>query len=182
MIKKEFLKLYKLPLLLSVTFFVILMALRTERETINIVLMLLGSLLGTFFLDLDYLIHAYFIEPEKPNSDLVKDYVKHKDIQGLLMFVHSHKFEFEDRTLNSALFQLILGAASIFVINAHITVFLKVFIAAAFLNSIYRFMEEYLEGHTENWFWSFKMEIKPVNVYLYLLLLIAASAYGVYMF
>lgn len=156
------------------------MALKMERDPLNIFLMLLGSFLGTFLLDFDYLIHAYFIEPEQPNSGLIKDYVKHKDVQGLLLFVQSHKFDFEDRTLNSALFQLVLGAASIFVMTANVTIFLKIFIAAAFVNSIYRFMEEYLQGKVENWFWSFKMEMKPLNVYLYLLLLIAASGYSIY--
>jgi len=181
-IKKGFLRLYKVPILLSLTFFVVLLALKVERDVIDIALMLAGSLAGTFLLDLDYIIHAYFVEPEKPSSALVRDYVKHKDVQGLLVFGQVHKFDFEDRTLNSALFQLILGGAAIFVMTSTITVFLKVLIASAFLNSIYRFIEEYIQGHVEKWFWSFKMEMKPLNIYLYLLILAAGVVYDIYIF
>lgn len=182
MIKKEFLRLYKVPLLLSLTLFAAFLAIKVERNVLNIALILAGSLLGTFLLDLDYIIHAYFVEPEKQSSNLIKDYIKHKDYLGLLVFGQTHKSDFEDLTLNSSLFQLILGGASVFVMTSGISIFLKVLIASAFLNSIYRFLEEYMKGNVKNWFWSFKMDTKPTNIYLYVLMLLAGIIYDVYIF
>jgi hypothetical protein len=181
-IKKEFLRLYKVPLLLALTLFLALIAIKVEKNMLNIALMLLGSLFGTFLLDLDYVIHAYFVEPEKSSSNLIKDYVKHKDYLGLLVFGQTHKSDFEDLTLNSSLFQLVLGGAAIFVMTSDITIFLKVLVASAFLNSIYRFLEEYMKGNVQKWFWSFKIETKPMNIYLYVLVLLAGIIYDIYIF
>lgn len=180
--KKEFIRIYKVPLLLTFTLFVALLAVSVEREVLNIVLIFLGALLGTFFLDFDYIAHAYFVEPEKPNSGLVKDYIKHKDYFGLLNFIHTHKFEFEERTLNSALFQIILGASAVFVMSSSISIFLKVFILSAFVNSIYRFLEEYVQGQVTKWFWSLKIDTKPMNIYIYLLALLVGVFYQIYIF
>ena len=82
---------YRVPLLLSVTFIIALIALRVERDYLNIAQIILGGLTGTFLLDLDYLLHAFFIDPTSQISKKLAEYVKHKDYGGFLNFAQEHK-------------------------------------------------------------------------------------------
>ncbi len=170
---KRFLDIYKTPLLVSLTLFIAVIALNTERSTINIVYILLGSLLGTFLMDLDYLMHVTFVEPEHKNTDLIMDYLRHFDLIGYFVFVHSHKDEFEKKTFHSALFQVILGLATIFVMASTTPLIIKILVLAAFVNSIYKFLEVFFKDKAKDWFWSFKIDTKPQNMYMFLLLLVA---------
>lgn len=173
---------YRVPLLLSLTLGITIVALNVEKEVINLGYIFLGVILGTFTLDLDYIIHAFFIEPEKQQSLVLKDYIQHRDFAGLLNYIVQHEKEFEEKTLNSALFQIVLGAATIFVITSTIGLFLKAFILSSFLNSIYRFFKAYLRNETEEWFWSIKVETSPTNIYIFLLILLATFGYSLYIF
>ena len=174
--------LYRIPLLLSITLAVVLVALRVERDVLNIVEIALGTMLGTFLLDLDYIIHAYFIEPNSQFSKMVVDYVKHKDIGGLMTFVLVHKNDISEKTLNSALFQVVLAGAALFVLSSSIGMFTKALIVSAFLNSIYRFIEAFLEGQTAQWFWSLKIKQNTASMYSYGLILFAIFFYILILF
>ena len=173
---------YRVPLLLSLTLGVAIVAVNVEREIVNIMAVFAGSIIGTFTLDLDYIVHAFFIEPEKQESLVLRDYVQHKDIKGLLNYISYHESEFEEKTLNSALFQVVLGAATIFVITSTIGLIIKAFVLSTFLNSIYRFLKAFMHDKTDDWFWSLKIDTTPLNVYLFLLVLLATFAYTLYLF
>ena len=178
----RFLRFYKTPLLLSITAAVVITALNVERNPIAILMIFAGSLLGTFVLDIDYILQAFFIEPVAPNSGLIKDYIRQKDLYGFAEFVQTHKDEIKNKTLHSALFQIILGAATIFVLSSSSGVFLKALILSAFLNSIYRFVEDYLHNEASDWFWSLKINTTPQNIYIFLLALVGTLFYCFYIF
>jgi hypothetical protein len=178
----RFLRFYKTALLLSLTAAIVIIALNVVRDPIVIALIVIGSLLGTFIMDLDYVLHAYFIEPTDTNSGLIKDYLYHRDLNGLAEFIRSHKDEIRNKTLHSALFQIILGLATIFVLNSSSGVLLKTLILSAFLNSIYRFIEEYLRNEAGDWFWSLKINTSPQNIYVFILVLAATLLYSFYIF
>lgn len=179
---KKTIKLYSTSLILSITLSIVLIALGVERQILTIIWIILGSLLGTFTLDLDYIIQALFIEPDHQYAGTIKEYLKHRDILGVLNFISYHKHEFHQRALNSALFQLVLGALTIFVVTSVTNPFLKGFVLSTFLNSIYRFVEEFLEDKSDNWFWSINIETKPLNIYIYLVAMLIALIYSIYLF
>lgn len=179
---KKTIKLYGVSLILSVTLSIVLIALGVERQILTITGILFGSLLGTFVLDLDYIIQILFIEPDHQYAGVIKEYLKHKDILGTINFIAHHRHEFHQRALNSALFQIVFGALTLFVVTSVTNPFLKTLILSTFLNSIYRFVEEFLEDRPNNWFWSINMDTKPLNIYIYLIFLLIALVYSIYLF
>lgn len=170
---KRFIEIYKIPFLISITLFIVLLALTVERNVLNIMYIFIGAFLGTFLLDLDYLIHVYFVEPQHKNSGIIKDYIKHFDLIGYCVFVTTHKDEFMKKTFNSALFQTVLGLAAILIMASTTPLVVKILILSAFVNSIYRFMEAFFSERVSDWFWSFKIAITPRNMYTFLLILLA---------
>jgi hypothetical protein len=142
----------------------------------------LGCIAGAFVLDLDYVIHAFFIDPKAPFSISVTDYVRYKDIRGLLAFIYVHKNDVEDKTLNSALFQIVLGGLSLFVVSSTFNPFIKSLVISTFTNSIYRFWSEYSSNRIEQWFWSLKVKTNKSNMIIYTLILLGMLFYSLFLF
>jgi hypothetical protein len=158
---RKILSYYKLPLILSATLTVTLLALGVIRKPWSISEIFIGCLLGTFILDLEYVMYAYILEPNAEFSKSVIGYIKHKDFGGLLEFVNTHKDDMTDRALNSALFQVILVPIAIFAVYASQSLLIKALILSTLANSIYKLIENIFEGKTEEWFWA--MKVKPTN-------------------
>lgn len=159
---KKLLDLYKFPLLLAVFVAVAILALTVQKNPMQIMLVVAGALVGSFFLDLDYIIHAYFLEPAGEFGKSVQGYLHHKDIKGLTSYIYYHKNDLKEKTLNSAIFQVVLGGASILVVSSTASNFAKALVISAFVNSMYRLAEQHLEyKNSEDWFWAFKT--KPDN-------------------
>lgn len=155
---KSFINLYKIPILISITLSVVLTALSVLRDPIVIGLVFVASLVGTFILDLDYIIHSYFVEPEKDFSKTVRAYFKHKDISNVLKYINLHKDDIDDKTLNSALFQIVFSIFGIFVIYSDVYYPIKALVLSIMANSIYRLAEVYFTNKIKHWFWSFKKQ------------------------
>ncbi len=168
---------YKIHLLISLTLFVVILALVVERNAFNIISLLIGSLLGTFLLEADYFLHAYFLEPEKDFSKTVQGFVKHRDFVGALRFIAFHKADVREKTLNSALFQIVLAATLIFIISSTAALWIKALILSTFINALYRMFEAYFEGDIKDWFWAIKMETSQKNIGIYTLVLMAVFIY-----
>lgn len=173
---------YRIALLLSVTLAIVLTALRVERHVLNIIFIFLGSLAGTFVLDLDYVIHAYFVDPASEFSTMVRTYIKHRDIRNVLAYSHLHANQVPEKTLNSGLFQIVLAGAMFFVLSSNINVGIKVLVISTFVNSIYRFLEMYMHGKADEWFWSLKVGTSKQSMYGYTLVLVAALLYTLFLF
>lgn len=170
-------KLYKTPLILSVTLAIVLLAIRVERNIDGIVFIFLGSIIGTFFLDIDYFIHTYFIEPTSQFSKMVAGYVKDRDIIGAFEYIYHHKNDLNEKSLNSGLFQIILAALTLFVVSSSTNLLVKALLLSTLLNSLYRFSEYYYEGRTSEWFWSLKIHLTKQNVVVY-----TAAIVGIFLY
>lgn len=164
---KSFFQIYKIQFLIAVTLSIALIAIRAERLPVIITLIILGCLLGMFLLDLDYIIHAYFIAPEEEFSKTVRAYIKHLDFINALEFIRFHRDDVKDKTLNSALFQSVLAAVSIFVMSSPTNVFIKAAVLSMLVNSLYRMAEYYFENKTEAWFWNINMKLHKRSLILY---------------
>ena len=172
----------KFPLLISTTLFLILLALRVERDPISIIFMLVGAYLGTFMLDLDYFVYAYFFEPEKEFSKQIRGYVTHGDLGGAMEYILYHKNSIKDKTLNSALFQIAIAGLSVVIVGSNAGLMLKSLILSIFVNSLYRMVEEYYENRLDTWFWAFKNKPRKESFYLYCcgLLLVLLFSFSLY--
>ncbi len=155
MLKKLF-GYYKVPFLITLTLSVVLVALGVEKEITTIVLILAGTILGTFVLDLDYFLSAYFLEPTSDFAKDLRSYIKHKDFGNVFSYIYHHRDDIKDKTLNSMIFQIVLAGASLLVVSSETTILLKALVISAFANSLYRMAEHIFEHKTQDWFWALK--------------------------
>lgn len=162
-------KIYKLPLLISVTLGIVILAVTVQREPLSIAMIFLGTILGTFVLDLDYFLYAYFIEPDTDFSRNIRAFTKHGDIFNAMMHIHYHKDDLKEKTLNSALFQVILVFVTYYAVSAAPTLMVRALILSAFVNSIYRLLENYHkdQGLTD-WFWIINRKPTKEGTFLYI--------------
>jgi len=171
---RKTLELYKFPLLLAVFVTAAILALTVQTNPIQITLIILGALAGAFFLDLDYILHAYFLEPASEFGKSVQGFMHHKDFKGLANYIYYHRNDIKEKTLNSAIFQLVLGGASILVVSSTASNFAKALVISAYVNSMYRMAEQHFElKNTADWFWAFKKVPDGLGLVIYSTLLIA---------
>ena len=179
---KKFLSTYKTPLLLSATISLIFVALNTKMDPFQIGLTIVGALAGTFLLDLDYFIYAYFLEPEKDFSKTLAGFLKHKDIGNALLYISYHADEIKEKTLHSVLFQVAFVLLTVFVVASSTGELIKAMAVSASANSIYRMFEYYFKGRSDEWFWALKNKPSKWGFYLYSAVLIILISYSVYTF
>lgn len=181
MLKKLF-NTYKVPLLVSFTLFIVLIALNVERDPINIALIFLGTMFGTFLLKLDYFLYAYFLEPEAQFSQTIRGFVKHNNFMGALTYIHFHEDEISEKTLNSSLFQIVFGALMIFVASSDTNIFIKALVISTFTNSIFIMIEEYFAGKIKDWFWALKVNATKSFFISYTIIMLVALVFTLSLF
>lgn len=169
---KQLLNFYKIPLLLSATLAVVLLAFNVITDPFIIAAIVLGSFLGTFLLELDYYIYAYFVEPEGDFSRSLRGYVKDRDFANATNYIYANKSAVTEKTLNSVMFQVVLVALAFYVAYATPYLFVAAFVLSAFLNSVYKYIESYLDGTYSEWFWVLKIKITREGAIIYAGLLV----------
>jgi hypothetical protein len=156
---------YRIPFILSISLGVVILSTNFKGTYFDIALICIGVILGMFFLDLDYFLNAYILEPEDNFSKLLRDYVRSKDISGALNYIIYHADEVENKTLNSAVFQFSMMFFAIFIVRSDLSIFFKALVLSTQLNTIFRFFYFYFQGHGKDWFWILKNE--PSKAFIY---------------
>jgi len=163
--KGTLIQFYRIPFILSLSMGVVILSTNFRGGTLDIILIFLGAFLGMFFLDLDYFLHSYILEPEDNFSKLLRDYIKSKDFIGALNYIIYHADEVENKTLNSAVFQFAIMFFAVFLVRSDLSVFFKSLILSTQLNTVFRFFYFYFQGHGKDWFWILKKE--PSKAFIY---------------
>lgn len=175
---KTLVKTYKTPLLVSLTLGIVLVAVRSASNPLEIATIFLACSLGTFLLDLDYIIYAFFLEPRQEFSRTLAAFIRHGDIKNTFSYIHYHKNDIDQKTLNSALFQTVLAGVAVFIISSNTSLFLKALILSAYANSFYRLAETFYESQSyREWFWALKSPPTKNGVKFYLLVLAGVFIY-----
>lgn len=160
-----FFKYYRIPLILAISLSLVIITYKSpilleNADTVsylNILGIIIGAIIGIFILDLDYFIHAYILEPKSEISNLVKDYIKDRDIIGSFNYIILHSDRFENKTLNSLVFQVAMSIFSMIIaIDPGVPFLIKTIVISTLLNTIFRFYYFYLQGHGSDWFWILK--------------------------
>lgn len=155
MLKKLF-NFYKIPLLISLVLSIVLVALSPSRPVLDYTQLFLGAFLGSFFLDIEFFIYAYLFEPSADFSKTLLGFVKHRDFANAFLYLNYHKDEVKDKSINSAIFQIVMALLSISIIFATTFVFIKALVLSIFANTMYKFAEAYFKGPSDEWFWALK--------------------------
>ena len=149
---------YRYPLFLSAILGVVVFTLRLERSVVNIFLIFLGAFLGTFLLDLDYLIFAYFTEPTHHFSRRIKEFVGQGNLAGLANYVRYHQEAMGRQILHSALFQVLLAITCFYVLSSSTSIIGGMICLAAYAQSFYEQFRDAQRGVLRDWFWILKDE------------------------
>lgn len=165
--QKKFLAFYKISLLISIAVIVAIIAFKVVRDPYQIAFIILGSLLGTFVLDMEYVLYAFFFEPEKDFSKTLAGFLKHGDLFNAAGYIQYHKHELKDQSLNSAIFQIAIAITSIFISYTNTNFFVKSLVLSIFANSIYKLIESYFENTLADWFWTLKTKPTKQAVIIY---------------
>lgn len=177
---KRFFFFYKIPLLISVVMSLVIMALLPARLPIEVAVIIIASLISAFVLDFEYVIYASIIEPHKDFSKTLNGYIKHGDLNNAVSHIYYHKDEIEESSLNNALFQIVMGLLSIFVVTSTNSLFAKALVLGIFANSIYKLLEFYYKGEINKWFWTFKKTPDSAGVVWYTVCMIAVLSFCLY--
>lgn len=147
---------FKFPLLISAVLAIVLFAVTSIRLPIQATQILLGAFFGTFILDLEYVLYAYAMEPQKEFSKTLVGFIKHRDFTNVINHIKYHKDDVDDKSLNSGLFQIVIAILSVFVVTATNSLFAKAFVLSVLTSSMYKLTEVYYENKLDEWFWAFK--------------------------
>lgn len=157
---------YKIPLLISFTTAVVLIALTTERMPINIALMFLISILSIIIVDLDYFFHSYLFDQDQDFAKNFKAYIKDKDFIGAITYANINEDIIKEKTIHSALFQSLFALFTTFIAFSDSSIIYKTAAISIYANLIYKYIEYSYTKNIRNWFWAFKIEnIKEVSVF-----------------
>ena len=178
--QKSPLSFYKVPLLISFTLGVVITALGVIREPMQIGFVFVGTILGTFVLDLEYVLNAILVEPGRDFSKTLLAYIKHNDIANAIRHIQAHKDDFKEKSLNSALFQIILAFLSVLVIYSTRTFFTKALVLSVFANSIYVMFEYYYQNKLDEWLWTFKAKPSKKGFLMYASVIVFVFAFCLY--
>jgi len=178
MIKKIW-NIYKIQFVVTLTLIIVIIATKIIKTPTTVFLAALGAILGTFVLELDYFVYAYFLEPEKTFSVTLKGFMQHRDFAGALDHIYFNKEEVKEKTLNSVLFQIALAGVSIFVTSSSTGLFIKTFILSAFANSIYKMADYYFDNKSDQWFWALKKMPTENGILVYGAMMVLVLAYSI---
>ena len=179
---KSILTFYKVPLLISAVLTVILLALNITRDPLQIAGVVLGALVGTFVLDTEYLIQAYILEPGHDFSKTLTSFIKHGDYKRAIEYINYNKDVIQEKTLNSALFQIAIALLSIFVVTSSKVTFAKALVMVVFAQTLYKFSEYYFNDKLDEWFWALKEKPTRSKATIYVGVLIAIFIYCLYLY
>ncbi|OGC76903.1 hypothetical protein A2619_02560 [candidate division WWE3 bacterium RIFOXYD1_FULL_39_9] len=178
--QKSPLSFYKIPLLISLTLGIVVTALGVIRDPMQIAFVFVGTILGTFVLDLEYVLNAIFVEPARDFSKTLLAYLKHSDIANAIRLIQYHKDDFHEKSLNSALFQIVLAFLSVLVIYSSRSFFPKALVLSVYANSIYVLLEYYYQNKLSEWFWTFKTKPGKQGFLAYLGLVVLVFGFCLY--
>ncbi len=174
---KQFWRIYNVQLLVSITLTIVISALSLIKLPQTYLTVLLAAILGTFTLDLDYIIYAFVLEPTKDFSKHLRAYITHFDLKNALAHIEHNKDEVDDKTLHGVFFQVLLALITVFAVSTTSSIFVKVFILSTYANSIYRLTDYYFDGKIKEWFWALKKTPDKHGVVTYGVALFAVLIY-----
>lgn len=160
-------------LLVSFAWLVLVTFFRLDLQQ-KLVLLLLGTLAGTFLLDIDHLIYWFYLWPEKQDSKIARRLLEKKDFLGLLFLAARYHDTHTRLVFHSALFQIVLLGLTFYFFTTGGSYFGIGVLAALNLHLLKDEWEEYFGGsilHLNDWlFWQIKTKVSLEAQKFYLVL------------
>lgn len=103
-------------------------------STGKIILLLIGLVLGTLFLDLDYLIYWLYRKPNTEESRLVKTAIGKKDFKSIYRLIKAAKKHHDNLIFHHYFFQIGIALISFFIFTSYSNTFVLSFLLAVNLH------------------------------------------------
>ena len=99
-------------------------------SSINLILLLIGLIIGTIFLDLDYLIYWLYRKPNTEESRLVKTAIDKKDFKSVYRLIKAARKHHNNLIFHHYFFQIGIAFISLFIFSSSPNVFFLGFLMA----------------------------------------------------
>lgn len=139
---------------------------------IDLVLWLLGAVLGSHFLKIDQLIYVYFTRPELPLSLDVRGLISQKKIGEAWDLLDERSLEQKQLAFRSFLFQISWVVLVLFTLTSTASYFGKALVMGIGLKLLLEEWDDFLHQGNIAWvFWQVKREVglKEQRVYLWIM-------------
>jgi len=150
--------------------FLLLVSLIHWQLKSSLIFFWLGGLLGSLFLDIDYLFYAYFQAPHELNSQRLKRFFGEGQFIAGINFLFESQEENRRLVFHSVLFQGVLLFASLFILTSSVNLFGKGLALGMFFHSLIDQAREFARGKDiGDWFWQFAKRPSPPFQIIYFL-------------
>lgn len=159
-------------LLATFIYCLILLPLVVLKWRLGLVFFLIGAGLGTFILDLDHLLYAFFHKPHEPSSHKIRVLFRRRDWQGLLRVLQECHEEHRELFFHQAVFQVIFLIFSFFMVTSTASFLAKGLVMAANLHLLKDEWQDQIKSppHLNKWlFWQLKTTVDLRTQKFYLL-------------
>ena len=165
---------YKIPLLVSLVCALALIALGGITYWLSAILVFLGAIIGFIILDLEYIVHAYLVDPLSETSLLIKSYIRAKNAGEYARFLSENEYTLGEVSIRSVLFQVGLFLFTIYVVTTSANAFVQGAALSMYANLLYYQFVEFKKTQTlQRWFWIYtgNLNVGVYKIYIGLIFL-----------
>lgn len=145
---------YKIPFLISLVVGLAFVVFGDVTKWWQAVLAFLGAFAGLFVLDFEYVLFSYIVDAQDANALKIRECLRNKDIKGLIGFLNTSEYQFEELSIRSALFQILLVIFTFYTLISTIWIFAQAFVVSLLARLLYEQIMELVRTKTlKRWFW-----------------------------
>jgi len=140
-------------------------------SNIEIIYLLIGLILGTFFLDIDHIIYWLYRKPNTDESRIVKTTIENKDFKSVYKLIKAARRSHDNLIFHHYFFQIGLTLISFFIFISYSNTFILSFLLAINLHLLTDEIKDYISNPKFLQSWLFAREdnqlpIKSLKNYL----------------
>jgi len=122
----------------------------------------IGGLIGFFLLDVDHLLDVFFLHPDDPASQQVKQALKSRNWSKVWEVLIATAPQRRHLVLHTIIFEVVIAVLAIYVATSSGGLFPKALILAFWFRILTEQIREYMStGKMASWFWQIKDPVPP---------------------
>ncbi|MDD2483169.1 MAG: hypothetical protein PHE32_01505 [Candidatus Shapirobacteria bacterium] len=133
-------------------------------SNIEIIYLLVGLILGTFFLDIDHIIYWFYRKPNTDESRIVKTTIENKDFKSVYKLIKAARSSHNNLIFHHYFFQIGLTLISFFIFNSYSNTFILSFLLAVNLHLLTDEIKDYFKNPKFLQDWLFAREEKQLPI------------------
>lgn len=134
-------------------------------SNLQILLLLIGLILGTFFLDIDHIIYWFYRKPNTDESRIVKTTFEKKDFKSIYKLIKAARKNHNNLIFHHYFFQIGLNLISLFIFTSYTNTFILSFLLAINLHLLTDEIKDYFNNpkFLQNWLFAREEKQLPIK-------------------